>query len=73
MLRLDTVAAISVLSYILAVRSGQVFFLFLVTIVRSFIQALYDPVTKAIVPMMVNDAESLKRAATLNGMMWSGR
>lgn len=72
MLRLDTIAAVSVLSYILAVRSGKVSFLFLVTVGRSFIQALYDPVTKSIVPMLVNDPESLKRAATLNGMMWSG-
>lgn len=73
MIRLDGVACISVLSYIFAVRSGKVFLLFVATVVRSVIQALYDPVTKSIVPMFVTDAEDLKRAATLNGMMWSGK
>jgi len=73
MIRLDTIAAISVLSYLVAIWTSNVVFLFASTAVRSLIQALYDPVTKSIVPMLVDDPESLKRAATLNGMMWSGR
>eukprot|EP00551_Chaetoceros_affinis_P004654 CAMPEP_0203683386 /NCGR_PEP_ID=MMETSP0090-20130426/47495_1 /ASSEMBLY_ACC=CAM_ASM_001088 /TAXON_ID=426623 /ORGANISM="Chaetoceros affinis, Strain CCMP159" /LENGTH=71 /DNA_ID=CAMNT_0050552529 /DNA_START=715 /DNA_END=927 /DNA_ORIENTATION=- len=70
MIRLDTIAAISVLSYLVAIWTSNVVFLFASTAVRSLIQALYDPVTKSIVPMLVDDPESLKRAATLNGMMW---
>ena len=73
MMRLDVVAGLSVLSYVLALWSGNVIFLFLSTVVRSIIQALYNPITKSIVPMFVTDPEDLKRAATLNGMMWSGR
>lgn len=73
MIRLDAVAGVSALTYIFAVRSGNVLFLFIATILRSIIQALYDPITKSIVPMFVTDPEELKRAATLNGMIWSGR
>lgn len=73
MIKLDMIAGMSVLSYIFAVRSGNVNYLFFVTLVRSSIQAIYDPTTKSIVPMFTTDPEELKRAATLNGMMWSGR
>lgn len=73
MIKLDILASVSVLSYIFAVRSENVNFLFLATVVRSIIQAIYDPTTKSIVPMFVTDPEELKRAATLNGMIWSGR
>lgn len=73
MIRLDIIAGICVLSYIPAVRSGQVGFLYVSTVIRSMIQAMYDPITKSIYPMFVNDPEDLKRAATLNGMIWSGK
>lgn len=73
MIQLDTIAGCTVLGYIAAVRSGKVGYLYLVTVIRSIVQALYDPITKSIYPMFVNDPEELKRAATLNGMIWSGR
>lgn len=72
MVRLDLIAAVSVSSYMLAVFSGNVNMLFAATILRSTIQALYNPVTTSIVPMIVTDAEDLKIAVTINGMIWSG-
>ncbi len=72
MVRLDVIAAISVSSYMLAVLSGNVNMLFAATIIRSSIQALYNPVTTSIVPLIVTDAEDLKIAVTMNGMIWSG-
>ena len=70
MITLDSVAAICTLCYILAVRSGNVVNLFLVTALRSTIVSIYEPITKSIFPMFVIDAEDLKRAATLNGSAW---
>jgi len=72
MVRLDLVAAISVLSYMVAVYWGDVRLLFAATCLRSAIQALYNPVTSSIVPLLVPDAEDLKIAVTINGMIWSG-
>jgi MFS family permease len=73
MMRLDIIAGFVVMSYILAVRSENVHYLYLATIARSIIQAFYDPTTKSITPMIVIDAQDLKRAATLSGMIWSGK
>lgn len=72
MIRLDLVAAVSVLSYMVAVYCGDVRMLFAATCLRSAIQALYNPVTSSIVPLLVPDAEDLKIAVTINGMIWSG-
>lgn len=70
MMALDSIAAFSTLGFILAYRSGDVHNLFFVTALRSSIVSLYEPVTKAIFPMFMNDPEDLKRAATLNGSVW---
>lgn len=72
MINLDILAAISVFSFIYAVRSGSVLLLYCATVTRSAISAAYTPVTLSIVPMLVNNPEDLKRASTLNGMVWSG-
>ena len=72
MINLDILAAISVFSFIYAVRNGSVFLLYSATVMRSAISAAYTPVTLSIVPMLVNNPEDLKRASTLNGMIWSG-
>ncbi len=70
MIGLDCVAALSTLTFIYAVRSGNVVNLFFSAALRSTIVSLYEPVTKSIFPMFMSDAEDLKRAATLNGSAW---
>jgi len=72
MVRLDILAAISVFSFIYALRSGNVLLLYAATAMRSIISASYLPITMSIVPMLVSNPEDLKRASTLNGMVWSG-
>jgi len=72
MISLDIMAAFSVYTFIYAVRSGNVLLLYFAAVIRSIIGAIYMPITSAIVPMIVNDPEDLNRAATLNGMAWSG-
>lgn len=73
MIRLDVLASISVLSYIYAVKARSIQLLYAATVVRSMIAAAYLPVTNSIVPMIVkNEKEDLRRACTINGMIWSG-
>mmetsp|Transcript_7369 Transcript_7369/g.11222 ORF Transcript_7369/g.11222 Transcript_7369/m.11222 type:complete len:489 (-) Transcript_7369:19-1485(-) len=72
MISLDSFAALSTLSFIFAVRTGNVMYLFAATVLRSTIVSLYEPITKSIFPMFVTDPEDLKRAATLNGSAWAG-
>lgn len=46
--------------------------LYVATALRSTVSALYMPITNAIVPQLVlSGKEDLKRAATLNGTIWS--
>jgi len=72
MVKLDILAAISVFSFIYALKSSNVLLLYAATVVRSTISASYMPITMSIVPMLVSNPEDLKRASTLNGMVWSG-
>mmetsp|Transcript_15415 Transcript_15415/g.18766 ORF Transcript_15415/g.18766 Transcript_15415/m.18766 type:complete len:482 (+) Transcript_15415:93-1538(+) len=71
MIYLDSVSAFIALSYVIALRSGNVHNLFLVTVLRSTVSSIYEPITKSIVPMFVTNAEDLTCAATLNSMAWS--
>lgn len=71
MIKLDILAAMSVFSYIYALKSGNVILLYAATAMRSIISASYMPITLSIVPMLVSNPEDLKRASTLNGMVWS--
>jgi MFS family permease len=73
MIKLDLLAALSVCLFIQAVKANSVHLLYLATVIRSIISATYMPITGAIVPqIIVSGKEDLKRAATLNGMIWSG-
>jgi len=72
MICLDLIAAIAVLGYIYAMKSESVSLLYVATIVRSIISATYMPVTQSIVPMLVVDKDDLKRAGSINGIVWSG-
>jgi len=72
MIKLDCLASLAVLGYIYAVQVESINCLYAVTAFRSGIAAAYMPITHAIVPQIVLDKEDLKRAATINGMIWSG-
>jgi len=72
MIKLDMLAAICVLSYIYAVREESIYLFYGATIIRSSITATYHSITNSIVPQLVSDPEDLKRAATINGFVWSG-
>jgi len=73
MIKLDLLAALSVCLFIHAVKANSIHLLYLATVIRSIISATYMPITGAIVPqIIVSGKEDLKRAATLNGMIWSG-
>lgn len=73
MIRLDVLAAASVYLYIQAVAANSIHLLYIATIIRSIIGATYVPITQAIVPqLIISGKEDLKRAATLNGTIWSG-
>ena len=71
MLTLDCVGAISVLFFLLAIRLRSLPLFFTISVIRSTISALYEPSTKSIIPMIVPEPSSLKRAATINGMGWA--
>lgn len=68
---LDTTGAISTLGFLVAISQRNLHLFYVCTALRSSIHALYEPVTKAILPMLVPEAIELKRAMTLNGMVWS--
>ena len=68
----DALAAVAVLGYIVAARSGSLGMLYVVSTFRASVCSFYEPVTRSIVPMMVIDAQDLKRATTINGIAWSG-
>ena len=71
MIFLDSLAALAALGFIIALRLESIRMLYGATAFRSVISALYEPITKSIVPMFVKEPEELKIAATLNGMAWS--
>ena len=68
---LDSLGAVAVLFFLLAVRLDSLPIFYVVSVIRATIHSLYEPSTQSIVPMLVNDPSSLKRAATLNGMAWA--
>ena len=71
MIFFDSLAALAALGFIVALRFESIRMLYVATAFRSIISALYEPITKSIVPMFVQGPEELKFAATLNGMAWS--
>ena len=71
MIFFDSLAALAAIGFIIALHLESIILLYVATAFRSIISALYEPITKSIVPMFVEDPEELKIAATLNGMAWS--
>ena len=72
MIVLDILGAIVVLGYLVAVRSENLSILYTASTCRATVHALYEPVTRSIVPLLVSNDQDLKRAVTINGAAWSG-
>lgn len=71
MLVLDVASGIIVFGYLLALHQSSVPLLYAVSTLRTSIASLYDPVTRSILPMIVNDSYDLKRAVSINYIAWS--
>lgn len=68
---LDCIGAVAVLFVLVAIRLDSLPMFYVVSVIRSIIHSLYEPSTKSIVPMIVPEPSSLKRAATLSSMAWA--
>jgi len=69
-LLLDALAAIVTLGYLVAIRRGDLYMLYGVTVVRATIAALYNPVSASIVPMLVA-YDDLQKAGSIHGVIYS--
>ena len=70
MICLDFLGAMVTLGHIAAIQYNSILILYAVTFSRASISAMYEPVTRAIVPLMV-PMQHLKKAAVLNASAWS--
>lgn len=68
---LDLINAFVVMGYLVAIRSENMAMLYAVTVLRSSVHSFYEPVTRSVVPMLVEEEEDLKRIVTINGTLWS--
>ena len=68
---LDCIGAVAVLFVLVAIRLESLPLFYIVSVIRSIIHSLYEPSTKSIVPLIVPEPSSLKRAATLSSMAWA--
>ena len=71
MLALDCIGAVAVLFFLVAIRFESLPIFYVVIGIRATIHSLYEPATKSIVPMIVPEPSSLKRAATINSLAWA--
>jgi len=71
MIALDLASAFVVLGYLVAISTKSSTILYATSFARSSIVAMYDPITKSIVPMLVPKDEDLKKAVTCNATAWS--
>lgn len=71
MITLDLLAAISVLGFIAALSTHSILMFYVVCFVRYSIVAMYEPITRSMVPFLVTQEEDLQRAMTVNGLAWS--
>lgn len=71
MMALDLTGAFVTLGFMVAIETNSLVFFYIVAALRATVHSLYEPTTKALVPMIVGDHEDLKRAMTLNGLAWA--
>lgn len=68
---LDVMSAICGLFFVLAYELQSIFLVYAATFVQQSLGGLYEPSSQAIVPMLVSDDHELKKATTLQGLVWS--
>ncbi|KAL7536703.1 hypothetical protein ACHAXR_011274 [Thalassiosira sp. AJA248-18] len=71
MITLDAWNASVALLYLVALHYSSPMLLYTVSCVRHTVVAMYEPVTRSIVPLLVQSDEELKYAMTMNGMAWA--
>jgi len=71
MISLDAWNASVALLYLVALYYESPTLLYIVSFVRHSVVAMYEPVTRSIVPLLVKNDEELKCAMTMNGMAWA--
>lgn len=71
MIALDVLGALVTLGFIIAIQTNSLPGFYAVVALRATVHSLYEPSTKSIVPMIVSDHQDLKRAMTVNGIVWA--
>ena len=71
MIALDLVAAVVGVLFVAASVWQSIALLYTATLLQQCIAGLYEPCRSAIVPLLVQTPEELKRATTLTGLTWS--
>jgi Na+/melibiose symporter-like transporter len=72
MVVLDVASAISGLFFVLAYELQSIVLVYMATLLQQILSGLYVPSSASIVPMLVRDDKELKKATTLEGLVWSG-
>lgn len=72
MVVLDLASALSGLLFLLAYELQSIMLVYLATLIQQILGGLYQPSSASIVPMLVRDDNELKKATTLEGLVWSG-
>ena len=72
MVVLNIAGAISALVFVLAYQVESLWLIYVATLLQQCMAGLYAPSSSAIIPMLVNGDEELKKATTLEGICWSG-
>ncbi|KAL7553659.1 hypothetical protein ACHAWF_016986 [Thalassiosira exigua] len=71
MLTLDVIGSLVTLLFLLAYLWRSIAGLYLANAIQMTVAAIYEPNRAALVPMLVADEESLKKAITLSALMWN--
>jgi len=71
MIALDVMGMFVVLLYLPILHYESLASLYIVAFVQATVAAIYDPLRQSIVPLLVPEADYLKKATTITGMAWS--
>mmetsp|Transcript_22083 Transcript_22083/g.54573 ORF Transcript_22083/g.54573 Transcript_22083/m.54573 type:complete len:521 (+) Transcript_22083:64-1626(+) len=72
MVGLDLVSAVATLLFVLAYELQSITLVYVASFVQQVLAGLYQPSSYSIIPMLVhNDDKDLKKATTMQGLVWS--
>jgi Na+/melibiose symporter-like transporter len=66
MISLNLVGVLVALLYLPAYHSNSLFMIYLVTFIQASVAAIYDPVRRSIIPLLVPQEEYLQKATTIS-------